>query len=105
MIGTRGPFQIIETHLSALADQPPEPPRRRYSCRNYQSCLNLAAALNWDNFTCRGCCGDIDETLYWRVYQAMKKDLVAAKICDVPTLRSHVVESKPESSLKVANKS
>ncbi|MBX7143788.1 MAG: hypothetical protein K1X79_05005 [Oligoflexia bacterium] len=87
MLGKPGPFQIIESEGSGLVDAPMSPPRRRYACSNYHTCLDLAAALNWDNFTCRGCCGDINESLYWRAHQASKKDSVIQTLCEIPNLQ------------------
>ncbi len=79
MIGKPGPFQIIENES---LDFPLEPPRRRYSCPRYDTCLNLAAALNWDSFTCRGCSGEANQALFWRARQEFRKDGVVRKICD-----------------------
>jgi hypothetical protein len=76
--GSRNPFTAVEA--------PVEAPRRRYDCQNYCTCLDLAAALNWDNFTCRGCSGDIDEKLLWRARQALRKDEVARQVCDLPAI-------------------
>lgn len=87
MIGKPGPFQIIESEGCGLVDTPMTPPRRRYGCANYATCLDLAAALNWDNFTCRGCCGQVDETLYWRAHQASKRDNVVRSICELPEIK------------------
>ncbi len=87
MIGKPGPFQIIEDDGIGALDQPMPAPRRRYSCPHYEKCLNLAAALNWDSFTCRGCSGEVDEAVLWRARQAQKRDLVAGKLCDVPEIR------------------
>ena len=78
MIGKPGPFQIIETDD---INHPQQAPRRRFSCSNYDSCLALAAALNWDNFTCRGCSSEICEALQWRARQMTKKDAVVQMIC------------------------
>jgi len=71
---------------SSAALAPVEAPRRRFDCSNYCTCLDLAAALNWDNFTCRGCSGDIDEALLWRARQALRKDDIARKVCDLPAI-------------------
>ena len=100
MIGKPGPFQIIE-HDSL--DFPSEPPRRRHSCNNYENCLNLAAALNWDSFTCRGCDGSINTALCWRAQQELKKDKVTRSICSaIPDIncleRSLVPENDPDDS-------
>jgi hypothetical protein len=94
MVGKPGPFQIIKNGEYALGDGPLPAPRRRYDCPHYETCLNLAAALNWDNFTCRGCCGEIDQSLYWRAHQMAKKDNVVRRLCDIPTLQPHQVDSQ-----------
>lgn len=74
-----GPFQIIEVEGSLEA--PISAPRRRYDCHNYETCLELAAALNWDSFTCRGCSGNIDQAFFWRALHARKKDRIAEALC------------------------
>jgi hypothetical protein len=82
-IGSPGPFQIIESGCQRSETTNANPPRRRYSCSNYETCLNLAAALNWDNFTCRGCSGEINQTLQWQGRQAQRRDLLAKAICNI----------------------
>jgi hypothetical protein len=57
-----------------------EVPRRRYECGNYEVCLSLAASLNWESFTCRGCSGETNENLLWRARLTARKDSVAAKL-------------------------
>lgn len=104
MIGKPGPFQIIESEGCGLVDAPMTPPRRRYSCAHYATCLDLAAALNWDNFTCRGCCGEVEESLYWRAHQASKKDNVARSICDLPDIKYVASEANPPEPLKLVSK-
>ncbi len=85
---TRNPFTAVEA--------PVEAPRRRYDCQNYCTCLDLAAALNWDNFTCRGCSGEIDEKLLWRARQALRKDEIARQVCDLPSIGiSHKEANSP----------
>lgn len=86
MIGKPGPFPIVENEGSGNVERPMLAPRRRYSCPHYEVCLNLAAALNWDNFTCRGCCGSVDEVLLWRAHQARRRDKVAGKLCRIPEI-------------------
>jgi len=83
-IGSPGPFQIIDN--DGKSEAPVPAPRRRYSCAHYDACLNLAAALNWDNFTCRGCCGSVDQSLLWRAHQAKRRDEIAGRLCDIPEL-------------------
>lgn len=82
MLRKSGPFQVIENEGDGVVDSPIEAPRRRYSCSNYCLCLNVAASLNWDSFTCRGCSGSIDEALIWRSRQAQRKDKVASRLCE-----------------------
>lgn len=72
--------------LAAAGRDSAEPPRRRYSCENYGTCLNLAAAMNWDSFTCRGCSGIVNEKLLWRARQAVKHDAVVRTLCEFPTI-------------------
>lgn len=104
MIGKPGPFQIIESEGSGIVDAPIAPPRRRHSCHHYDTCLDLACALNWDNFTCRGCCGEIDESLYWRAYQAMRKDSVVKTLCTLPGISLHQEEENGPAVLKMVSK-
>jgi len=105
----QGPFEVTSSEESLLSPLPPqfgtnsaldlasvndedaavetmEPPERRYGCSNYDSCLDLAAALNWESFTCKSCSGTINEKLYWRAHQATRKDSVAKALCDLPPL-------------------
>lgn len=107
MIGKPGPFQVIESDGCGLVESPMSPPRRRYSCKNYASCLDLAAALNWDNFTCRGCCGEVNESLNWRAHQESRKDSVVQTLCEIPEIRYHASsppEETPVIPLKIAAK-
>lgn len=105
MIGNPGPFRIIRSEETGNVDAPSSPPRRRYYCKNYNSCLNLAAALNWDNFTCRGCCGDVDQNLLWRAYQAARKDDVAGSLCDLPEIGVVTAQdSEPTEGLRLIKK-
>lgn len=80
MIGKPGPFQVVECEGDGNVDRAMSAPRRRYSCPNYQNCLEIGAALNWDNFTCRGCSAEVNESLVWQAYHARKTDAVASKL-------------------------
>lgn len=104
MLGKPGPFQVIEDSGLGIVDDPVSAPRRRFSCSNYDLCLNLAAALNWDNFTCRGCSGQVDESLLWRARQAMKRDMVVRRLCDIPEAPLLCKEDKDDPPLKRAAK-
>lgn len=84
MIGKPGPFQIIENDLS---DAPTQAPRRRYGCSHYCTCLSIAAALNWDSFTCRGCSCEVNDAYRWRARQIVKKDKILQTLCsEIPPL-------------------
>lgn len=65
-----------------------EPPVRRYGCANYDTCLDLAAALNWASFTCGACRGTINEQLLWRARHITRKDSIAKAICELPPVES-----------------
>jgi hypothetical protein len=56
-------------------------PERDYACENYDTCLGLAAALDWESFTCKNCSRCIDQQLMWRARHRLKKDGALAKIC------------------------
>ncbi len=86
-LGKPGPFQVIADEAPQDPKLPIEPPRRRYECSNYEFCLDLAAALNWDNFTCRGCSGEIAQPLLWQANQCARKDQVIRKICSLPQIQ------------------
>jgi len=86
MIGKPGPFQIIEDEGRGVVDAPILPPKRRYACPNYETCLSVACALNWDSFTCRGCNGAVSENLCWRAHQELRKDKVANSLCEIPDI-------------------
>jgi predicted Fe-S protein YdhL (DUF1289 family) len=115
LIGKPGPFRVIRDDTissamgisnhpsnlnksSATNDRPSRAPRRRYLCPKYDTCLNLAAALNWDNFTCRGCCGEVDETLLWRAYQEARHDQIASAVCELPQIEIHASEGDASES-------
>ena len=55
--------------------------KRNHDCNNYNRCLNIAAALNWDDFTCSNCIGKIHPNLIWQARQARRSDQVAKRIC------------------------
>lgn len=59
-------------------------PTRNYDCANYDTCLSIAGGLDWDDFTCRGCVGEVNQSLYWQIRQAQRKDSLVKEICEVP---------------------
>ena len=96
MIGEPGPFQVIENEGKGTVESPIDPPRRRYSCSNYNTCLSIGCALNWDSFTCRGCSGDVSEPLCWRAHQILRRDRIANKLCELPDIRYLEAAPLPE---------
>ena len=98
--GKPGPFQIIEPET---LDLPSDAPRRRYTCSNYETCLNMAAALNWDNFTCRGCSGELNESLLWRAQAESRKDKIVKEIC--PNLSQNASSLSTTACLKATHAS
>jgi len=99
-IGRPGPFEVRcetqpdgssfpSTKVLTSTDLPTatdEVPRRRYDCDQYETCLGLAASLNWESFTCRGCCGEPNENLVWRARVSARKDSVAARLLKAPPI-------------------
>ncbi len=61
-------------------------PDRKYECRNYETCLGLAAALNWKSFTCGSCCGEVNEQLLWRAHHQIRNNPALTKLCALPAL-------------------
>ncbi len=102
MIGTPGPFRIIEGDSAGSVDAPIPPPRRRYLCPNYSTCLDVAGALNWDNFTCRGCSGEVDQTLLWRAKNSLRKERGLAKIFKLPEISAFTTDAKEDDDIKIA---
>ncbi|MCI5065638.1 hypothetical protein MRY87_07935 [bacterium] len=84
-----GPFRLLEEELEAHEDAIPRPmaaPTRRYECKNYERCLEIAAALNWESFSCKNCPGEMNEQLIWQAHSAQRHDAVSQQVCDLPTL-------------------
>jgi len=82
----KGPFQLVEDDEELPLHRRGEKPRRKFSCPHYHHCLALAAALNWDSFTCRNCCGEMNKALIWRAHHEKKRDKVVNVICDIPDI-------------------
>lgn len=61
-------------------------PERNYECGHYNTCLSLAAALNWESFSCGGCGGCVDKKLLWRAHHVLRKNNALKVICDLPIL-------------------
>lgn len=94
--GEKNVFADGNTALSAVcigdapnghvADENSSTPERRFDCANYETCLGMAAALDWESFTCKGCCGDIDERLLWRAHHRLRNDSGLASVCKLPII-------------------
>jgi hypothetical protein len=81
-----GPFEVSSTNQVPLGSAPTTTSSetelvRELDCKNYTTCLNLAAALNWESFTCEGCSGEINKSLSWRAGQSAIKDKVVKLLC------------------------
>ncbi len=61
-------------------------PFRCFDCKNYETCLNLTAVLNWHSFTCKGCNGIVEPKLIWRAHQELKNNNNLKEICPLPKL-------------------
>lgn len=82
----RGPFRINIARSNLDSDETLSPPFRNYDCKNYEECLTLAAAMNWESYTCTGCCGEVNASLCWQAHHAQRKDELVQKICHLPEL-------------------
>ncbi len=81
-----GPFEVPVSSSDEREDgiSPNEVERelvRELDCANYTTCLKLAAALNWESFTCEGCNGEINQSLTWRAGQSAVRDKVVKFLC------------------------
>ena len=95
IIGKPGPFQILNNPALESAETPADPPRRRYDCVNYETCLSIACALNWHSFTCRGCNAQVNQTYCWQALKEARKDKVASSLCDLPEVVHSAGETRP----------
>lgn len=75
-----GPFKYV------TKDEEYDTPFRDFDCPHYDLCLNLAAALNWENFSCKNCNQEVNQKLYWQAHHAQKTDTVADALCEIPDL-------------------
>ena len=64
-----------------------EAPERNYNCNNYDTCLSLAAALDWRSFSCSNCNGCVNKQVLWRAHHAVRNNSTMRKLCDLPDLR------------------
>lgn len=74
-------------HLCQPALQPSlQSIERDFDCGNYTTCLGLAAALNWDSFTCAQCSREVNAHLLWRAHHECRKDAILSDICRLPRI-------------------
>jgi hypothetical protein len=98
----QGPFPII---WEDDAEHPNQTPERRYDCNCYQGCLEVAATLNWETFSCNSpsgepCCGTTDNKLIWKAHLALRDDSVAKKLCALPEIDCHETNEPKQSMLE-----
>jgi hypothetical protein len=80
---SQGPFEVNSSNsASDTADEA----TRNLDCSNYSSCLNVAVALNWDNFTCGGCNGEMNQSLTWRAGLTVCRDKIVRALCRRPDI-------------------
>lgn len=62
---SKEPLEVLPKNVVPLFPQKlvRSAPYRVYECKNYGTCLGLAADLNWKSFSCAGCCGKPNEEL------------------------------------------
>lgn len=75
----QGPFKVKKVALAVNDELPIED--RCYDCKNYDLCLNLAAALDWDGFCCTNCDKSVDQKLVWQALKIKKADRVVEELC------------------------
>ena len=84
--GRRPTLRVVTDAAEITEDEGFVPPERNYECDNYETCLGLAAALNWKSFTCSGCCGEVNQQLLWRAHHQVRNNPALSKLCSLPTL-------------------
>lgn len=81
-----GPFELpLSKEGDVASDSDVE---RRLDCCHYEECLGLAAALDWDDFSCAGCCEEVNRSLVWRAHVIAKRDAIVNALCALPRLIS-----------------
>ncbi len=90
----RAPLLLQETGENEESPENTSPIilHREFFCSHYDCCLSIAAALNWDSFSCQGCCGEVNEQLLWRAHQQARRDKVVDSLCQLPKLPKVVTE-------------
>ncbi|MCC6221077.1 MAG: hypothetical protein IT291_07550 [Deltaproteobacteria bacterium] len=91
--------RITDSTLEIISDI-----TRRFECPHYETCLSLAAALDWPSFTCRNCCGDTNKKLMWRAHQETRQDDDLATLCELPPLSISDTEVEKSCNAKHSNR-
>ena len=92
MIKKSGPIEFKE-NIGSLESQATYPSRNQ-SCKNYETCLNLAASLDCEGFDCTNCNKKINEQLIWRAQSAQREDNLSKKIFPIPKIKSIVTKKE-----------
>lgn len=79
--------EVNSAHSETTGDTEYEIPERQYDCSNYSTCLGLAAALDWNSFSCTSCSGSVNEKLLWRAHQKVRENKALQRVCNLPVLR------------------
>ena len=90
MSNSCGPFRASENRPPSVAEN------RSFDCSHYETCLGIAAALDWKSFSCAACKGKVNQQLLWRSHQRLKADSSLSRVCQLPTIS--LVELQQESS-------
>lgn len=78
-------------------------PPRMFDCANYNTCLGLAAALNWNSFSCEGCSGKVNSQLLWKAHSSLRNDKALSRLLGLPPPSAHEeLPSKPEKVAQAA---
>ena len=77
----------VTDSLAQRAEAVEVAPQRDYDCPNYDTCLGLAAALDWSSFTCAGCTTrTVNQQLLWRAHSCVRKNPALSRLCKLPVL-------------------
>ena len=68
----KGPFQIIIDVEDNWPFTKSGFSERIHSCIYYQTCLEIAATLDWDDFSCRNCTGSINQAILVQAEERVK---------------------------------
>jgi hypothetical protein len=90
-----GPFAILEEKGDGEVSAPVFPALRHYDCPNYETCLSIAIAQDWDNFGCNGCVGTPRDSLIWKSHVANRRNKVNETLSKLPEI-NYISNVNPE---------